>query len=194
MKPNQLLPRLKEPASFGSEDDLSPFVRRCLKLLPAVPARDVLDLASGFGRHGLYLAGLGDHVVAADIDESKLARSRDAWRARSHTSGTFLPLVVNAELPLPFPEEAFDLVLMVHYVSEQIVEAVGRALRVGGFLLFETFGGHGGNWQDLPFRGQIASQLSGFEVLALEEKSVRGVAEKVVVKVLAKKVIGACER
>ncbi|CDX57748.1 hypothetical protein MPL1032_220153 [Mesorhizobium plurifarium] len=96
--------------------------------------------------------------------------------------------MVDAEQPLPFCAEAFDLALIIHYVSDSIIEAICPLVRPGGFLIYESFGAHGNNWTGLPLSGQTAKRLSGFELLELRERDVRGTTErKVTVKMLAQK-------
>lgn len=96
--------------------------------------------------------------------------------------------MVDAEQPLPFCTEAFDLALVIHYVSDNIIEAVCPLVRPGGFLIYESFGAHGNNWKDLPLAGQTSKRVPGFELLDFRERAVRDTTErKVTVKMLAKK-------
>lgn len=149
---------------------------------------DVLDLPSGFGRHSLFLAAQGGRVTAADIDRNRLAHSVATWQASATQVGELYPVCVNAELPLPFQRESFDLVLVVHYVSHRIVEAVWPLVRPNGFLLYETFGAQGENRSLLPTAGSTALRVADFEVLDLRERPVSGNdANAVTVKMLATK-------
>lgn len=175
-------------AQFPSDLDLSPYVRRCLKRLPQMQGLDVLDIPSGFGRHSLFLAAQGNRVIAADINGHRLAQSFASWRKLRSRRGRLHPVLVDAEQPLPFPRDSFDLVLIVHYVSDQIIEAVCPLIRSGGFLVYETFGAHGRNWRDLPIAGQTAKRAAGFELLDLRERPVRqATAGEVTIKMLARR-------
>ncbi|WP_352835116.1 class I SAM-dependent methyltransferase [Mesorhizobium sp. M0296] len=180
--------QLDRRARFPTDLDLSPYVRGCLRRLPNVSELDVLDIPSGFGRHSLFLAAQGNRVVAADIDQHRLDQSMASWRALARRHGNLRSVLVDAEQSLPFSREAFDLVLVVHYVSDRIIEAVCPLIRAGGFLIYETFGAHGLNRGTLPTAGQTASRVSGFEVLDLRERPVRTAAGEIVtVKMLARK-------
>lgn len=184
--------QLDRRARFPTDLDLSPYVRSCLRRLPKTYGLDVLDVPSGFGRHSLFLAAQGNRVVAADIDQHRLDQSMASWRTLMPTQGNFQPVLVDAEQSLPFSRDAFDLVLVVHYVSDKIIEAVCPLICAGGFLIYETFGAHGLNWRNLPIAGQTAKRVSEFEVLDLREKPVRTAAEDVVtVKMLARKLRAA---
>lgn len=180
--------QLDRRARFPTALDLSPYVRSCLRRLPKLSELDILDVPSGFGRHSLFLAAQGNRVVAADIDQHRLDQSMASWQATMPCRGTLKPVLVDAEQSLPFSREAFDLVLVVHYVSDRIIEAVCPLIRAGGFLVYETFGAHGLNKGTLPTAGQTTGRVPGFEVLDLRERPVRTAAGEIVtVKMLARK-------
>ncbi|WP_352698570.1 class I SAM-dependent methyltransferase [Mesorhizobium sp. M0152] len=184
--------QLDRRARFPTDLDLSPYVRSCLRRLPKTSGLDVLDIPSGFGRHSLFLAAQDNQVVAADIDQHRLDQSLASWRTLMPRQGNLRPVLVDAEQSLPFSREAFDLVLVVHYVSDKIIEAVCPLIRAGGFLVYETFSAHGLNSRNLPIAGQTANRVSGFEVLDLRERPVRSAAGEVVtVKMLARKLATA---
>ncbi|WP_352477750.1 class I SAM-dependent methyltransferase [Mesorhizobium sp. M0045] len=156
--------------------------------MPKPYGLDVLDVPSGFGRHSLFLAAQGNQVVAADIDQHRLDQLMASWRTLMPGQGNLQAVLVDAEQSLPFSREAFDLVLVIHYVSDRVIEAVCPLIRTGGFLIYETFGAHGLNRRNLPIAGQTANRVSGFEVLDLRERPVRTAAGEIVtVKMLARK-------
>ena len=129
-----------EPASI---------VRELLPLLPRGPA---LDVACGTGRHSLLLGARGQHVTAVDRSGAGLemleARARAEGIAtrrinsaeqivKRHHRGIDL---VHADLEqLQLPENTFELILCVQYLQRSLFPELQRALRPGGFLLFETF-------------------------------------------------------
>jgi tellurite methyltransferase len=104
------------------------------------PGSRALDLASGGGRHALYLAELGYAVDAWDISDVALAYMRTELARRALTG---LPLPVEPrQVDLEhtvFPPAAFDLILDAHYLDRAIFEPLCRALRPGGLLLVHTF-------------------------------------------------------
>jgi SAM-dependent methyltransferase len=107
---------------------------------PRRPGSRALDLASGVGRHALWLAQLGYRVDAWDISDV----ARDLLRAelnRRAIAGQ--PLAVEfhrVDLEhAPYPPAAFDLILDAHYLERALFASLCRALRPGGLLIVHTF-------------------------------------------------------
>lgn len=129
-----------EPASIVGE------------LLPLLPRGPALDVACGMGRHSLLLGGRGQQVTAVDwsgaglevLEARALAEGIPIRRISSaeqivkrHHGGIDL---VQADLEqLQLPENTFELILCVQYLQRSLFPELERALRPGGFLLFETF-------------------------------------------------------
>jgi tellurite methyltransferase len=129
-----------EPASIVGE------------LLPLLPRGPALDVACGTGRHSLLLGARGQHVIAVDwsreglevLEARALAEGIPIRRINSaeqivnrHHGGIDL---VQADLEqLQLPENTFELILCVQYLQRSLFPELERALRPGGFLLFETF-------------------------------------------------------
>jgi SAM-dependent methyltransferase len=113
----------RTPGLDHSHEDINlpPF----LDLLPG-PGRRTLDLACGEGRLGRVLASLGHRVVGIDASPT-LVRL-----AATHREPAIAVLADAARLP--FPDEAFDLV--VAYMSlhdiDEMPQAVSEAARVLG--------------------------------------------------------------
>jgi tellurite methyltransferase len=129
-----------EPASI---------VRELLPLLPRGPA---LDVACGTGRHSLLLAARLQHVTAIDWSGAGL----DVIESRAQTEGIPIRHISRAEQigehhrigidlvqanleQLKLPENSFELIVCVQYLQRSLFPQLRRALRPGGFLLFETF-------------------------------------------------------
>ena len=162
----------------------SPWVRTALRRLSHASKGLALDLPSGRGRHSRYLIDLGFRVVAADLDHRALLQ------AASQPASADRPLLVrlNALRPLPFKNETFDLVVVIHPHSLDVLAAAKASLRRGGHLILETFGAHGENWRDLPRPHQTAEELlAGFEVLACQESRVTKAPARVTVKGIFRK-------
>ncbi len=113
----------------------SPWLVANVDLLPR--AGDALDVACGTGRHALLLASAGWSVRAVDRDAGAIAQlSSDARRLEAPVVAETLDLESgDASLGL----DAFDLILVVHYLHRPLFPALVRALRPGGLLLYETF-------------------------------------------------------
>lgn len=106
-----------------------------LDLIPR--AGRALDVACGRGRHALFLAERGWAVRAVDRD----CLSIDALRSEAARCG----LAVQAEVVdleaagADLGREAYDLIVVVHYLHRPLFPALLRALAPGGYLLYETF-------------------------------------------------------
>jgi SAM-dependent methyltransferase len=96
-----------------------------------------LDVACGPGRHALRLAADGLNVTAIDRDPAKIAKLQ--------ASASRLGLALEARVMdleaerVDIGTDAYDLVLVVHYLHRPLVPALRRALVPGGLLLYETF-------------------------------------------------------
>jgi ubiquinone/menaquinone biosynthesis C-methylase UbiE len=106
-----------------------PFVREAVG---DVRGLTVLDLGCGTGRHALWLAAAGAVVTAVDFSEGML---REALRKPGATAVRFL--VHDLHEPLPFPDQAFDLVvsgLVLEHLRDlrSFFREAGRVLRLGG--------------------------------------------------------------
>ena len=96
------------------------------------PGGEVLDVASGHGRHARHLVQLGCRVVAADRDPAALASLAAVPGVRS----------VHADLegaPWPFAAGGFDGVVVANYLHRPLFDVLIASLAPGGVLIYETF-------------------------------------------------------
>ncbi|MBH0201496.1 MAG: dihydroneopterin aldolase [Nitrospira sp.] len=108
--------------------------------LQRLPKGKVLDIASGSGRHALFLASLGYQVDAVDRDEQALARLSTHAQTRQLTE--IRARVLDLEQPMQKPDlghEAYDAVVVFFYLHRPIFPSLIDALKPGGVLLYETF-------------------------------------------------------
>jgi len=105
------------------------------------PGARVLDAATGSGRNLVYLARRHDvHLHAVDRDRRAIARTRDRL-APIHDPAS-LSLAVADLLGLPFPSDAFDVVIacaVLHFASDDatfggMLDELWRVVAPGGFL------------------------------------------------------------
>ena len=140
---------------------------RWADLIP--PGGRVLDLACGTGRHALFLAGRGHLVTAVDIDLSLSEPSRHVggvrWQQADLEKGDW-----------PFPGEAFQAVVVTHYLHRPLFGPLMDALIPGGVLIYETFSmgqakyGRPRNPAHLLLPGELLELVRGrLRVLAYED-------------------------
>ncbi|MBI5384715.1 MAG: methyltransferase domain-containing protein [Verrucomicrobia bacterium] len=102
-----------------------------------VPTRArVLDVATGAGHTGLFLASLGHEVTLCDLTEAMLERARESAAAR----GLSVQLRQHSAEAMPYAGGSFDLVtcrVAPHHFSSpgQFVAEVARVLAPGGWFL-----------------------------------------------------------
>lgn len=117
-----------------------PPARFLVQQLQRLPKGRVLDVASGSGRHALFLASLGYQVDAVDRDEQALARLSSGARIR-HLTG-ISSRVLDLEQPTQKPllgHETYDAILIFFYLHRPLFPSLIDALKPGGMLLYETF-------------------------------------------------------
>lgn len=117
--------------------DVIPFVLR----LQREQRQRVYDLGCGVGRHTVYLAQLGFDVVASDISDSGVRKTKE-WLAREKLQVDVSRLDMH---DMPFDDGTFDAVVAVNVVYhatrddvEDVLAQISRVLKPGGFL-FITF-------------------------------------------------------
>jgi SAM-dependent methyltransferase len=108
----------------------SPWITRFAHLIPA--GARVLDLACGYGRHALYFAARGAHVVAIDRDATALATFSGA-------PGIETRLADLEGEPKVLGDERFDAIVVSHYLHRPLLPDLRAALAIDGTLLYETF-------------------------------------------------------
>jgi SAM-dependent methyltransferase len=118
------------------------FVHDCLARHAAGPARRLVELACGTGRHALELERLGHEVVAVDHSESMLRVAR----GRAAAAGSRVEFRPGDLRSLDVPGAPFDAAVClfdsIGYVAtnaalEAALRGVHRAVRPGGLFLFE---------------------------------------------------------
>ncbi len=131
----------------------------------ALPPGRALDLACGSGRHAIWLAERGWSVTAVDRSAAAVAGLRRA-------APTVDARVADLERhEFPIAGNAWDLILMSHYLQRDLFEPAKRGLRPGGVLiaivhLFEP--GHETSRFSLH-PGELAAYFKDCEILHSRE-------------------------
>lgn len=154
------------------------------KYYPEVTSNPILDLPCGFGRHSLYLVGEGHKVVCADYDSDVF---HDRW---FECADDLTPMLLDANKEFPFKTETFGLIVVVHFYADNLFSKLRSILRIGGIVIFESVSGCGGNWVDLPAKGEVKDQLGNkFDCLIYKETLAGPMKENVTLKMVARRVV-----
>jgi SAM-dependent methyltransferase len=105
-----------------------------------VPPGDVLCLADGEGRNGVFLAELGHRVTSVDLTESGMAKAASLATER----GVELTTVVADLGDYNLGENRWDLIVSIFAhtpppVRVRLHGLIARALRPGGKLILEAY-------------------------------------------------------
>jgi hypothetical protein len=132
---------------------------------------------------------MGYTVLALDLDHLALRAVKAVMSSRRQSRGQIIPVMADVGFMLPLRPGGLNLVLAVHCSVHDNLSAIDGALAPGGLLIYETFGGQGHNWTELPKAGQLRAKLkSRFEILELQERSVGPESKShVIAKVFARK-------
>jgi tellurite methyltransferase len=104
-----------------------------LHLLPAVGK--ALDLACGLGANALLLAEQGLETTAWDLSPVAIERLQE----RAKACGLHVETDIrDVQLHPPVPD-AFDVVVVSHFLDRNLMPAIAAALRPGGVLFYQTF-------------------------------------------------------
>lgn len=154
-------------------------------MLPATG--DALDVACGRGRNALWLAAQGFHTRAVDRDGEALALlAGEAQRLGLVVTTTqcdleAIPVETGAGETRPAPfDEAYDVIVVLHYLHRPLFPALLAALRPGGVLVYETFTtaqalrGRPTNPAFLLDPGELRRLTAGLDVLAEREGDFEG--------------------
>lgn len=131
--------------------------------------RFVADYGCGFGRHALQLLIKGHKVIAIDNDHQRLGyikKYKDPYLSSLHIKRDFSKIkLLGADLinyPIPFQDCTLAGAICVHFPEYEFIKKITSSIMPGGFLLFETFDGHGLNYEKLPESGYIKQILESF--------------------------------
>ena len=159
------------------DSKISPFVEEWLPRVAArlnghAGPRRALDLAMGKGRHAVPLAEAGFITYGVDRAFDRLLAARRSLNDRQLSA-----LQWAADLDTyPLPPERFDLLFCTRFLVRARWDDLKRAVRPGGFVLYETFTvgqiarGFGPASPDhLLQPGELAAAFSDWTILHAEE-------------------------
>lgn len=111
----------------------APFLVENVALLPK---GRVLDVAMGYGRNAIYLAGLGFQVDGVDISAEAVRYAQGAARK----SGVSISVrAVNLEGEYKIEKNGYDGIICFSYLQRSLIPQIKAGLRRGGVVVYETF-------------------------------------------------------
>lgn len=112
----------------------SPFLVENLHLLPK---GRVLDLAMGYGRNALFLAGSGFQVEGVDVSPEAVA---GALKAAKEAGVQLTARVADLEDgQYSISPEAYDVIICFNYLHRPLIPAIREGVHIGGIVVYETF-------------------------------------------------------
>ena len=158
---------MKQQSHLSCASDPSKLVRQFgPRIFAAAAGMPVLDVACGSGRNALFLAELGCAVTCIDNDPSRL-RSLSVAGYQYSTAQLKIWQMDLTKDDWPFAKCSVGGIVNIHFFLPRLFALFGACLSPGGYLLFETPPGHGGNYQELPEAGKVRSALAGLFHLEL---------------------------
>lgn len=163
------------------DDSESQYLKRCLEN-KSINGGIALDLACGYGRHTNILKLNNFFVISADFSIESLKLIKEKYKSSTC-------ICLDAQNELPFNDNTFDLIVIVHYVGKNLLTRITRLLKPEGHLIYETFGGQGENWRFLPQKGELDEELKKEFILInkIERQVVKQFDKYANVKLFAKK-------
>ena len=173
--------------------EASSLVRRFgAKVAAASRGKPVLDVACGSGRNAFFLSSFGATVICMD---KELTRLRENLAQNTSTciiekADRLVPHQIDLiTTPWPFEHESVGGIINVHFTLPALFPFFANSLIPDGYLLVETVPGCGGNFMELPKKGELKTALqANFKFEMYEEKPVRPAeSEAVTVKLVARR-------
>jgi len=143
--------------------------------LPPSEPRTALDLACGAGRNALWLARQGFETTAVDFSSDALQLVSDR-AAESSISIETREVDLEAE-GADLGAEQYDLITVIQFLYRPLFDAIERALKPGGLLVFKTYTVDQLLFEDGPRNplylldhNELLERFARFRVLRYEER------------------------
>jgi len=98
----------------------------------------IVDLASGDGHNGIFLATKGLPVICCDISGQALSRAEKLASENQVNVGLW-HMDLEAEAANPLQEDFYRGILVFRYLYRPLIPCIKKALKKGGILIYETF-------------------------------------------------------
>jgi dihydroneopterin aldolase len=186
--------RSRNPNTSIDRKHLSPFL---VDHLSRLPHGTVLDVATGRGRHAMYLASKGFPVHGIDRDADALHELQEQAQEAGLSSITTecLDLEVNPQHPPDLGTAMYDVIVVFFYLYRPLFPQLVKALKSGGVIMYETFLLDNHIHRQHPHRkefcletNELLTLLQGFRILHYDEGDHEGSsAQAFTARILARK-------
>ena len=102
------------------------------------PDGPVLDLASGDGHNGLFLAAKGVPVILADRSDEALSKAKQTAEGMQGEI-TLWKVDLERAGENPLKEDEYCTILVFRYLHRPLIPCIRKALRTRGFLVYHTY-------------------------------------------------------
>ena len=104
-----------------------------IKAITGKKELQILDFASGSGRHSISLADPKRKITAVDNDSKKLS----SYKNYQNIKTMCFDLETNEKWP--FDKNYYDIVIVTNYLYRPKIKNIGNLVKENGFLFYETF-------------------------------------------------------
>ncbi|PJA77943.1 MAG: dihydroneopterin aldolase [Nitrospirae bacterium CG_4_9_14_3_um_filter_51_5] len=130
--------RSRQPIASSDRMHPSPFL---VDHVSRLPHGTVLDVATGRGRHAMYLAskGFSVHGIDRDADALQELQVQAQEAALSSITTESIDLEVNPQHPPDLGTAVYDVIIVFFYLFRPLFPQLIHALKSGGVIMYETF-------------------------------------------------------
>ncbi|AQS40015.1 Methyltransferase domain [Shewanella psychrophila] len=100
---------------------------------------EVLDLACGSGRNGLWFAEKGHRVTFLDKSLANLSVASESRIGSMSSQHTYLAWDLEDGSAPELEQNKYDLVLVFNYLHRPLFPQIAAAVKPGGVIVYETF-------------------------------------------------------
>ena len=104
-----------------------------IKAITSKKELQILDFASGSGRHSISLADHKRKITAVDNDSKKLS----SYKNYQNIKTVCFNLETNEKWP--FEKNYYDVVIVTNYLYRPKIKKIGTLVKENGYLFYETF-------------------------------------------------------
>jgi SAM-dependent methyltransferase len=162
------------------------------KMAAASLDKPILDVACGSGRNALFLWSLGCSVICMDRDLSGLQAQLSRGVGGDSLTASKRLILHQIDLkkdPWPFKQRSVGGIINIHFTLPSLFPFFGSSLVQGGYLLIETVPGCGGNYLELPRKGELKAAFENSFAFEVYKERPVGPSDRnaVTVKLLARR-------